>query len=191
MFRHAFLFGLLLAATPALGSAQAPRPAPKPPVKPAAKPAPAKPVAATPSGAFNAQDPASLIALVATMDAKAEIMRSTDTEVFLKVSTPSFAFNVQYTGCDARGRSCQGFAFSTHSDTQKTNLAQLNAFNQTSITCRVFQDRVGKPHVMYTALLSRADTREEMRSHIGVWQGCLGTFGVFLSDPVGYLASAP
>lgn len=184
MYRHALLLGVLLAATPALGSAQAPAP------KPAAKPAPAKP-ATPPASAFNAQDPASLIALIATLDAKGEIVRSTDTEVFLKVSTPSFAFNVQYAGCDARGRSCQGLAFSTFSQTQKTNLAQLNAFNQTSITCRVFQDQTGRPHVMYSTLLSRADTREEMRNHIGVWQGCMGTFGVFLSDPVGFLASAP
>ena len=43
----------------------------------------------------------------------------------------------------------------------------------------------------YSAVLSGADTREEMRTHLGVWQGCLASFGAFLQDPNGYLAAAP
>jgi len=157
------------------------------PAKAAQKPAAAKPAA----GGFDARDPTSLIALLATMGAKGEILRTADGEVFMKVATPSFDFNAQYVGCDGKGRSCEGLAFSTTSSQRSTTLAQLNSFNQTSLTCRVFEDQAGKPHVMYSTLVSAADTREEMRTHIGVWQGCLSTFGLFLADPIGYLASAP
>jgi len=162
------------------------------PAKPAPRPAAAKPAAAKPAaGAFDARDPASLIDLLSTMGAKGEIVRTNESDVFMKVSTPGFAFTAQYVDCDAKGRACGGVAFSTFSEQGRSTLAQLNAFNQTSISCRVFDDQAGKPHVMYSALVSRTDTREEMRNHLGVWQGCLSTFGLFLSDPIGYLASAP
>ena len=55
----------------------------------------------------------------------------------------------------------------------------------------MFQDQAAKPHVMYSTILTPHDTQEEMRTHLGVWQGCLATFGAFLSDPAGFLAAAP
>lgn len=184
-FLAALSVGLGLMATPAL--AAAPKPAPK---APAAK-APAKPAPKPAAARFDAQDPASLVTLLGDMGAKAEISRTADDDVFLKVSTPGFGFNAQFTGCSKAARGCKAVAFATVAEQRKATLAQLNSFNQTSLTCRVFQDQAGKPHVMYAAILSPQDTREEMRTHVGVWQGCLGSFGAFLNDPPGYLAAAP
>jgi hypothetical protein len=158
------------------------KPAARAPASKAAKPAPA---------AFDARDPASLIALLETMGAKAEVGEKSDGDVKLKVVTPSFSFGAQFVDCSKSGVACQGLAFSTSSEKQHANLAQLNAFNQTSLTCRVFQDQAAKPHVVYSTILTAQDTREEMRTHLGVWQGCMATFGAFLSDPNGYLAAAP
>jgi hypothetical protein len=170
-------------AVAASGKTQAVKAAP---VKPAAKPPPA-----APQGPFNSRDPASLTALLATMQAKAQVVRTTEDGVELTVATPTFSFGVQYVDCGPGKNACKALAFSTASETQRANLAQLNAFNQSSISCRAFQDAVGKPHVMYSTLLFAADTRETMRAHLGVWQGCLASFGGFLSDPNGYLATAP
>ncbi|MDP3658865.1 YbjN domain-containing protein [Phenylobacterium sp.] len=157
--------------------------------KPAApKPAAPKPAA---SGPFDARDPASLVALLATMDAKGEVSRTGDNDVAVKVTAANFSFGVQYVDCNAQGKACQAMAFSTGAEKRGATLVQLNAFNQTSISCRAFQDAAGRPHVMYAAILSSHDVRDEMRTHIGVWQGCLSTFGAFLSDPAAYLASAP
>jgi hypothetical protein len=164
----------------------------KPPAPKAAAPKPAAPKApAKPQGPFNARDPASLIAFLTSLDAKAQVARTTDDGVELTVTTPAYSFGAQFVGCGQAKTGCQALAFSTASEKQRANLAQLNAFNQTSISCRVFQDNAGKPHVMYSTLVSGADTRETMRTHLGVWQGCLASFGAFLSDPTGYLASAP
>ena len=149
------------------------------------------PAKSGPEGPFDARDPASLVALLGSMDAKATVASRADGVVKLQVATPSFSFGAQYVDCSAAGTGCRGLAFSTSSAEQHATLVQLNAFNQTSITCRVFQDKAGKPHVVYSTLLSPSDTREEMRNHLGVWQGCLASFGAFLSDPNGYLAAAP
>jgi len=181
---------LTLGATPCAQAATA-KPAPK---AAPAKPAPAKPPAPRPAaaaGAFDARDPASLAALLDSMGAKAEISHTGEHGVALKVATPSFSFGVQYVDCDARGKACQALAFSTAAEKRGATLVQINAFNQTSISCRAFQDSAGKPHVMYSAVLFARDTREELRMHAGVWQGCLTTFGTFLTDPAAYLASAP
>jgi len=155
------------------------------------KPPTSKPAASAPQGPFDARDPASLIALLGSMDATATVAERTDTDVKLAVKTPNFSFGAQFVDCAASGKGCQGLAFSTASQEQHATLAQINAFNQTSVTCRAFQDKASKPHVVYATILSPTDTREEMRTHLGVWQGCLASFGAFLQDPNGYLAAAP
>ena len=157
----------------------------------ATKPKPPAAKAAPPGSAFDARDPASLITLLASMDAKAEVAQRTATDVKLAITTPSFSFGAQFVDCAASGKGCQGLAFSTASEKQHANLAQLNAFNQTSITCRVFQDQAGKPHVVYSTILTSRVSREDMRIHLGVWQGCLASFGAFLAGPNDYLAAAP
>lgn len=169
--------------------------------EPAAK-APAKPVSAptaktaprTAAGTgqvFDARDPASLIALLGTLGAKAEITTSADDAVFLKVLTPNYGFNVQYAGCNASKRACKAIAFSAPSDRRGPTLQQVNRFNQTAIACRAYQDQAGALHAVYDALIFSADSRDEMTSHLGAWQGCLAAFGEFMDDPAGYLATAP
>lgn len=175
----------LIVAGPALGADAKPAP------KDAAKPAPKAASATAASGPFDARDPASLAGLLESMNAKSERSRLGDHGVSLKVTAGGFGFGVQYVDCDERGRDCKALAFSTAAETRKATLVQINAFNQTSISCRAFEDQAGKAHVMYSVVLSPNDTREEMRNHVGVWQGCLATFGAFLTDPAGYLASAP
>lgn len=201
-----FLLIAALIAGPAEAWAKAPAKSEKPAAKPATKAAaqatksakpgsaaastkPAKPAA--PTGPFDARDPASLIALVASMDAKASVVERSETDVKLSVTTPYYSFGAQYVDCAPNGRGCQGVAFSTSSDKQRVTLAQINSFNQTSISCRAFMDKAGAPHIVYSTLVFPSDTRDEMRLHLGAWQGCLASFGAFLQDPNGYLAAAP
>lgn len=176
MVTHRFLAAtaaLLLAAAPIAAPAQ---------TKPAASPAQAK---------FDSRDPASLIAYLATTDAKAEVARKTDDEVHLSVSTAGLAFGAQFAGCEANGKACKALAFNAAAEKKSATLSQVNNFNQTSMLCRAFQDKSGKLNVVYATLLAASDTREDMRMHIGAWQTCLGAFGQFLQDPTGYLAAAP
>jgi len=184
------LAAIALAGSPVLAAPAAPKAAaPKAAAPKAAAP---KPAAPRPAGAgFDARDPANLVALLSSMGATAQVADSHDGDVKLSVKTPSFSFGAEYVDCGASGKACQALAFSATSEKSRANLAQLNAFNQTSITCRVFQDQTAKPHVVYSTILTATDTREELRTHLGVWQGCLVSFGAFLADPIAYLASAP
>lgn len=178
----------ILAAIALVALAGAPIAAPAQ-TKPAPKAAP-KPAAA-PAGKFDARDPASLVALLQSTDAKAEVARKTDQEVFLNVTTAGLAFGVQFAGCDAGGKTCKAMAFNTASEKRGATLGQVNSFNQTSLTCRAYQDKAGKMNVMYATLIGSADTRDELRTHVSAWQGCLASFGEFLQNPTGYLAAAP
>lgn len=181
---------LLAAAAPPAAQKAAPKPAP-------AKAAPAKaaPQKAAPqktaSSAFDARDPASLSALLSQMGAKAQVMGRAGEDVDMKVTTPAYGFAVHFTGCTKAGQDCKAVAFTTQAGSAAPTLAQINGFNQSSITCKAWQDKGGKPHVMYSAMVTSADTRDEMQMHVGAWQGCLASFGEFLMDPPGYLASAP
>jgi len=166
--------------------------APKPAQKPAAKPA--RPSAATSApthaGPLDARDPAALIALLATLSAKAEIARRDGDAVFLTVTSPTEIFSAQFAGCDAQGRNCQALLFDRLGGQGGPTLAQLNAFNQAQMMCRLYQDKSSRPHVVYSSLLFPKDGRPEMLMHLNAWRGCIGDFSAFLKDPAGFLAGA-
>ena len=172
------------------GAAHAQKPAQKaPPVKaPAAKAAPKPATPAVP--AWDGQNPQSLIDLLATAGAKSQVGRKEEDTVFLTVTSKAANFSVQFAGCNAQGRGCQAALFDALLDKGSPTLAQVNGFNQTSVMCRLYQDRTGKVHVLYSGILTKADTRDSVRTHLAAWQGCLVEARDFVRDPVDYLANA-
>ncbi|MFZ3007817.1 MAG: hypothetical protein WA047_16745 [Phenylobacterium sp.] len=134
---------------------------------------------AKPAGPFDVRDPAALITLLKTMDAKAQIARTEATVVFLNVTTPGGDFGAQYVDCDARGKACRALIFSTAFSAKGVSLGQINSFNKDQVACRAFLADDGKPNVAYATLVNLRMTAEEVKQHIGVWQGCLGSFGSF------------
>jgi hypothetical protein len=183
---------VLLAATALLAGA-----GPKAASKAAApKPAPAKAAAVhakaeTSDAAFDARNPSNLIDILTAAGAHAEIARTEGDGVMLKVSSPAGSFQAQYAGCDAHGRSCVALEFDAGSEQRTAALAEINRFNQSSLTCRMIQDAAGKPHVLYSTLVFAETSRARMTAEVDGWKGCIAEFGAFLKDPTGYLASAP
>lgn len=183
---------VLLAAVLAASAADA-APAAKPPAKaPAPAAAPAKPAPAKPAEpAFDARDPQSLVALLATAGAKATMGAKQDDAVLVSVTSTAAVFSAQFAGCDAQGKACKAVLFDSLVDQAGPSFAQMNAFNQTSAMCRGYEDRSGRPHVLYSTLLFAEDSRDRMRTQVSAWTGCIGDFRAFLKDPNGYLASTP
>jgi len=58
------------------------------------------------------------------------------------------------------------------------------------VMCRLYQDRGGQSHVVYSAILFKTMTRDDAATHLIAWQGCLADAADFLKDPVAYLANA-
>lgn len=141
--------------------------------------APAAKTPAAKSGPFDVRDPAALISLLKTMDAKAEIARTEATVVFLNVTTPGGDFGAQYIDCDAKGKACRALIFSTAFSAKGVSLARINAFNKGQVACRAFIADDSKPNVAYATLVNLRMTAEEVKQHVGVWQGCLATFASF------------
>ena len=129
------------------------------------------------SGPFDIRDPAALVTLLKSMDAKAEITTTDATVVFLNVVTPGGDFGAQFVDCDAKGKACHALIFSTAFAAKGVSLNQINRFNQGQVACRAFIDDDGKPNVAYATLVNLRMTADEVKQHIGVWQGCLASFG--------------
>lgn len=184
---------LALAALAAASSAPAATPAAKPVAKAEAKPA-AKPDAkpAAPAGPkiakFDARDPDSIVALLAALDAKAKVSRIENGQAFLEISTPGGGFGAQMIGCDAKGKACHAMALFTAYEKKGVTLADINDFNRSQLACRGILSPDGRPSVMYATLVNLRMTADEMKQHIGAWQGCLTSFSEFTRDPVGFLS---
>jgi hypothetical protein len=187
-----------LIAAALLTAAAAPKPVQKAPA-PAARPAPAKPAPATAAGKpivspvadFDARNPASVLALLNAGGGKASVIQKDADTVLLSFVSIAANFSVQFEACDAQGRACKAIQFDSLFDQPGPTFAQLNAFNQTSVMCRGYEDKTGKPHIVYSTLLFADDPYAHFRSQMLAWTGCIGEFRTFLKDPNGYLASAP
>lgn len=154
---------------------------------PAAKPAPPK-AAAPKAAAFDARKPADVISVLGSMEAKAEIVRQDQGQIFMKVTTPGGGFGAQMVGCGEAFASCRAIALFSAFSRKGVNMAQINDYNRSQLTCRGIMTPSGEPSVMYAVLVNGRMTREELREHVGVWQGCLGGFGEFIQDPIGFLS---
>lgn len=150
-----------------------------------AAPAPKAPAAS----AFDAQNPQGLTGLIGEAGAQVRTDRKDGDSVFVTVTSAAANFSIQFAGCNAEGRACQAVLFDSLLEGSPT-LAQINAFNQTSVFCRIYQDKGGRAHAIYAALLVKSDTRDSALMHLAAWQGCLGEASGFVRDPVAYLANA-
>jgi len=175
-------------AAPAHGQTKAPaKPAPK--AAPAKTPAAKAPVPA--AGPYDATNPANLTELLTAAGATAAPPRREEDSVFVAITSTAANFSVQFAGCNASGRACQAVLFDSLLPAGAPTLAQINGFNQSSVICRAYQDRSGKAHVTYAALLLKSDSRDSGRTHLAAWQGCLADAITFARDPNAYLAVAP
>jgi hypothetical protein len=165
--------------------------APAAAAKPAgAKPAPAK-AAVSPVAGFDARNPTSVMAVLNSGGGKATLAQKDADNVLVTFASLAANFTALFASCDAQGRNCKAVEFDSLFDQPGPSFAQLNAFNQTSAMCRGYEDRSGRPHIVYSTLLFADDPYEHFRTEMLAWTGCIGEFRNFLKDPNGYLASAP
>ena len=130
----------------------------------AAEPAKPAPKAAAKPAAFDARDPAALIGLLASMDAKATVLGANDGVVVLDIATPGGRFGAQFVDCDAGGKACGMVAFSTAFDRRGANLAQINVFNRSQVACRGYLTEDGRSSVMYGLLLTPRLSQTDLKS---------------------------
>jgi len=181
---------------PAAALCLAAAPAPQPPAKtPPAKAAPAKAPAAkttpaTPAAVYDAQNPQGLMGILGAAGARVQTNRKEEDAVFVTVTSTAANFSLQFAGCNPQGRACQAALFDSLLDGAAPTLGQINGFNQSSVVCRIYQDKGGKAHAIYAALLVKSDNRDAAMTHLAAWQGCIGEARDFLRDPVAYLANA-
>jgi len=149
----------------------------------------AKPPAAATAAGFDSQNPQGWAEVLTAAGAKAAVGHGEGDSVLLAVTSTAANFSVQFAGCDEHGRHCRAALFDSLGEGLPT-LAQVNGFNQTSVNCRIYADKAGKAHVLYSVLLMPSDGREAARTHLAAWQGCLVDGRDFLRDPVAYLANA-
>lgn len=160
---------------------------------PAAKAPPAKapPAKAAPlTGPFDATNPQALMDLLGQAGAKVQTNRREADAVFVAVSSPAASFSMQFAGCNPQGRACRAVLLDGALERGPATSAQVNAFNQTSVMCRLYQDNAGAPHILYSAILFKTMSRDDASTHLFAWQGCLADGRDFMRDPVAYLANA-
>jgi hypothetical protein len=202
MTRPVLLPALLLpAALLCLAAAPAPKTSPaKSPAKAAApaRPGPAKaaaaPAAKADAGGFDATNPQALMGLLGAAGANVQTNRREDDSVFVTVTSTAANFSMQFAGCTPQGRSCRAVLLDGALPQNTLTGAQINAFNQTSVMCRIYQAKAGPggglAHIVYSAILFKSMSREDGATHLQAWQGCLADAADFARDPVAYLANA-
>jgi hypothetical protein len=162
-----------------------PKAAPKTPAPKVA--APKRPAPAAP---FDIQTPQGFIDLLSQAGATTRTADRAPGSVFITVTSKAANFSMQFEGCSPQGRACRAMLLDSPLGPAGAAGPRFNAFNQTSVMCRLYQDTAGVAHVVYSALLFEGGRRDDAATHLLAWQGCLSDGRDFLKDPAGYLANA-
>jgi hypothetical protein len=186
------LLPLLPAALFCLAAAHAPKAPPAKPASPKPAAAAAKAAATAP---FDATNPQGLMSVLDAAGAKVQTTKRDADAVFVAVTSAAANFSMQFAGCSEQGRACRAVLLDSALDSLSKagapiRLDQVNAFNQTSVLCRIYQAKDGVPHVLYSSVLAPSATREDGQNLMIAWQGCLADGRDFVRDPVSYLANA-
>lgn len=181
---------LLLLPAALLCLAAAPPPKAAPAKAQPTRPAPVAAAKATPAGLFDATNPQGIMEVLSAAGAKVQTNRREEDAVFVAVTSTAASFSMQFAGCTPQGRACKAVLLDHALGRAPLTGAQVNAFNQTSVMCRIYQAQGGEAHVVYSAILFRSMTRDDVNTHLLAWQGCLADTADFLRDPAAYLANA-
>lgn len=157
--------------------------------EPAAKPAAPKPAAK--AEARDPGDPAALTGVISSLGGKVAQGKAPAGRLRFEVTTPGGGFGVVFIDCDPKGKACKAAVFSTAFERKAVSLNQLNAFNREQPVCRGVLGEDGRPNVIYSLLLTQHLVEDDLKQHIGVWQGCLSTFAEFTEDPAVFLVQTP
>ena len=107
--------------------------------------------------------------------------------VFVTVTSAAANFSMQFAGCSAQGRACRAVLLDAPWRAAR-HRGPGQRFNQTSVMCRVYQDKAGSRTWSIRDPVPQHDARRR-DTHLQAWQGCRPRPG-FPEDPVGYLANA-
>lgn len=140
-------------------------------------------IAGGPAGAQETsapREPSTLISVLADMQARAELHSQEGEAVRLNVVTPGGIFGAQFLGCNAEGKACRALQFTASIGKRPLTAEDLNGFNEREVLCRAVL--VGEQvDVRYGLLLSDNLTEADLKAHVGVWQGCLGSIAGLVS----------
>lgn len=165
----------------------------KPPHKAPAKPAgrPSAQATAAPTRAFDASDPAGLVALLTAGGFKAQVEKKEADTFLVTAASQAANFSAQLLQCEATtGKGCKVALFDSLAE-GAPSMVQINGYNQASAVCRGYMDHAGKAHVTMALLLFPDETRAHEMTAITAWAGCVTDFDNFAKNPVAYLAAAP
>ncbi|MCG9917220.1 MAG: YbjN domain-containing protein [Phenylobacterium sp.] len=135
-----------------------------------------------------ARDPSTLIAVLAGMGARGEMVSREGGLVRLNVITPGGIFGAEFIGCDEAGRACRALGLLANVEKRAMTLEHLNAFNSRDILCRAIA-RAEQVEIRYGLLLADSQTEGDLRDQVAVWQRCLGSFASLANDPDGFLGA--
>ena len=141
------------------------------------------------AAAFDARNPADVLAVIQTDGATGELKVDKGGAPWIDGKAGKLGFEVDFIGCDAQKANCKRALYALAFDMSTITLAQINGWNRWTVLCPAYLTTANHPRVWFGFRPSHNDSAEDVKAQMDVWLGCMSDFDKFTDNPDLFLKS--
>jgi hypothetical protein len=137
--------------------------------------------------AFDARDPADVLAVLTTNGASGDLKKDDKGAPYIEAKAGPLAFEVDFLDCNSQGTNCGSVLYATGWNMTNLSLEQINRWNRLTLMCPAYLTSEDHPHAWYGLRPSKNETRADVVAELNTWLDCLSDFDKFTDAPDEYL----
>ena len=145
--------------------------------------------AATSAAAFDARNPADVLAVLSTNGATGELKKDDKGKPFIDAKAGSLGFEVDFFDCDKGSGACGATLYATGWNMTSISVDQINRWNRWTLMCPAYLNASGHPHAWFAVKPSANDARSDVINQMNTWLDCLSDFDKFTDAPDAFLTA--
>jgi hypothetical protein len=139
--------------------------------------------AASDAAAFDARNPADVLAVLSTNGATGELKKGDSGKPYIDAKAGTLGFEVDFYGCNEAGEACSSTLYATGWNLTTVTVDQINAWNRWTMMCPAYLNSAGHPHAWFGVKPSANYARSDVAVQLNTWLDCLSDFDKFTDAP--------
>ena len=142
-----------------------------------------------PALAFDARNPADVLAVLTTNGASGEMTKDAEGPAYISAKAGKLTFDAHFSQCNESRTACGVVVYQIGFSSELVTVDQINRWNHLATLCPAYLTTEKHPHTWMAARTSQNLSRDDVLAQQQDWLTCLDDFDRFTDDPEGFLKS--
>jgi hypothetical protein len=142
---------------------------------------------ASEAAAFDARNPADVLATLSGNGATGELKKDDKGRPYIDAKAGSLTFEIDFYGCGSNDAGCSTTLYATGWNLTSVSIDQINRWNRWTFLCPAYLTTENHPHAWYGLRPSASETSADVAAELNIWLDCLSDFDKFTDAPEDFL----